>query len=364
MSFKNLFKYEPQKEYNFTIEPTNQVPNAKLEETENSKTLNKNIDKNLDYMKNTYSSEINSDIVIRNFILIADNKEYKAFIIYIDGMVDSNLINDFVLNPLMLRNGNVYNPSTLQDKLPHKLTIKKLKKPNLSEYIYNHLIPQNSVTKQTEYSEIASGINSGNCALFVDTLDVAYDIDVKGFKQRGVEKPENENIIKGPQEAFVENIRTNTALLRRFTNNENLVIENIAVGNISQTKCGLCYMKNIVNKDLINEAKFRLKNLSIDTLLSTGQLEQLIQDDNYSGIPQILSTERPDKCVKALMQGRAVILVNGNPYALIIPSVITDFLSSPEDANLKPLFANFLRLIRFIALLITLLLPRNVCCSN
>ena len=116
-------------------------------------------------------------------------------------------------------------------------------------------------------------------------------------------------------------------------------------------------MKNIANGDLIAEAKFRLNNISIDSLISSGELEQLIQDDSSAGIPQILSTERPDKCVKAMYQGRAVILVNGNPYALIIPSVMTDFLASPEDSNLIPLFANFLKFIRLIAVLITLLLP-------
>lgn len=75
------------------------------------------------------------------------------------------------------------------------------------------------------------------------------------------------------------------------------------------------------------------------------------------GIPQVLSTERPDKCAKHLFQGRVVILVNGNPYALILPAVLIDFLSSPEDSNIKVLFANFLKCIRFLAFFITLLLP-------
>ena len=104
-------------------------------------------------------------------------------------------------------------------------------------------------------------------------------------------------------------------------------------------------MQNIANGDLIAEAKYRLNNLSIDALISSGELEQLIQDGNSAGIPQVLSTERPDKCVKAMYQGRAVILINGNPYALIIPSVMTDFLASPEDSKLIPLFANFLKFI-------------------
>lgn len=358
MSIKTLFQYTPQKEYNFTIQETENASTQELKNDEIKQTIYNSIDQNLDYVKSKYNTLINSDIIVRDFSLIAKNKEYRAFLLYIDGMADSDLINHFILNPLMLRNrNNTFDGTITQEDDQNKITVKKIKKMDLKTYIYNSLIPQNSITEQTEFSEIFSGVNSGNCALFVDTLNIAFDLDVKGFKQRSVDKPSIENVIKGPQEAFVENIRTNTSLLRRAVNNQNLIIENISVGNISQTKCALCYMQNITNGDLVSEAKYRLNNLSVDAIISSGQLEQLIQDDNVSGIPQILSTERPDKCVKAIMQGRIVILVNGNPYALIIPAVFTNFLSSPEDSNLKPLFANFLKVIRFLALLVTLFLP-------
>lgn len=124
-------------------------------------------------------------------------------------------------------------------------------------------MPQNSVNKVEDFEAVCSGINMGNCLLFIDTLNIAFDIDVKKYNSRGVDKPENEVIIKGPQESFIENIRTNTSLLRKIVNNENLIIENIPVGNISKTKCGVCYMKNIANSDLVGEVKFRLSNLSI-----------------------------------------------------------------------------------------------------
>lgn len=180
---------------------------------------------------------------------------------------------------------------------------------------------------------------------------------MKGFKQRSVDSPNNEIIIKGPQEAFVENIRTNTSLIRRIINNENLIIENVEVGKLTKTRCAVCYIQDITNSDLVNEVKFRLNNLEIDSLLSAGELEQLIIDSNALGIPQILSTERPDKASKYLLNGRVVILVNGNPYALIMPGLLLDFLTSPEDTNLKTSFGNFLRFLRVLATFITLLLP-------
>lgn len=197
----------------------------------------------------------------------------------------------------------------------------------------------------------------GNCALFVDTLDIAFDIEVKGFKERNIDSPNNEIIIKGPQEAFVENIRTNTSLIRRIVNNENLIIESIEVGKVTKTKCAVCYMQNITNSDLVNEVKYRLNNLEVDSLLSAGELEQLIVDSNVLGIPQILATERPDKATKYLLRGRVIVIVNGTPYGLIMPAVLTDFLTSSEDTNLKVSFANFLRGLRFLSAFITLLLP-------
>ena len=225
-------------------------------------------------------------------------------------------------------------------------------------------MPQNNLKKSKAFSEIIEGVNSGNCALFVDTINTAFNIDVKGFKQRSVDTPNNEVIINGPQEAFVESIRTNTSLLRRIINNENLTIENLSVGNISQTSVAVCYMRNIANTSLVNEVKYRISNLELDSVLSTGELEQLIQDDEKFDIPTLLDTERPDKCAKFLMQGRIVLLINGNPYAIVVPAVLIDFLSSPEDTNLKVIFANFLRILRGLAFFITLLAPRNIHRSN
>ena len=367
MNFKSLFKYEPNPDYDFNIQ---QAENASVQNLNNEKIEQKvysDINKNLEFLQSKYNTLINSDIVIRNFSVICKNKEYRAFLIYIDGMSDSVSINDFILKPLMLRSKNNTFDENSNNKLSrNNIIAKKMQKitptqdkttSSLPQYIFDRLIPNNNISEQSEFSKIISDINSGNCVLFIDTIDIAFDVDAKGLKQRNVDKPSIENVIKGPQEAFVENIRNNTALLRRVVNNQNLIIENIEVGEISQTKCALCYMQNIANGDLVAEAKFRLNNLAIDSLLSSGELEQLIQDDTVSGIPQILSTERPDKCVKAMYQGRVVILVNGNPYALIVPSVLTDFLASPEDSNLNPLFTNFLKFIRFIAFMITLLLP-------
>ena len=352
MNIKDLFSYKPKPGYSFELESVGN--NLKSLEDAPKQKVASNIELNLKYIQSKYKTDINSDILIRNFSLIAQNKTYKAFLIYIDGMVDSKIINDFVLEPLMLRSySNTYNKNInqLTSENSNKISVKKASKFNLENYIYESLIPQNNLTKKNELNSLVESVNSGDCILFIDTLEIAFDIDVKGFKQRSVNTPQNENIINGPQEAFVENIRVNTSLLRRILNNENLIIENMQVGEISKTKVAICYMQNIVNPELIKEIKYRISNLKLDSLISSGQLAQLIEENESIDIPTLLETERPDKCAKFLMQGRAVILVNGNPYAIIAPAVLIDFLSSPEDTNLKTLFANFLKILRILVLL-------------
>lgn len=322
------------------------------------------IDKNLDFLKYKYNALICNDVIIREFSLLAQNIEYKAFVMYIDGMVDSPVINEFILSPLMMRNrANIFDDKQkkfVSEEMIDNVTLKNFKKSkekNLVDFIYNSLIPQNSVDKVTDFSDVYSAINMGNCMLFVDSLDTAFNLDVKGFKQRNIDSPSNEVVVRGSQEAFVENIRTNTSMIRRLVNNENLVIETLTVGQITKTQVSIGYIKSLANEDLVAEVRYRINNLSVDYLISSGQLEQLIQDSPESLFPQMVATERPDKVSNFLLEGRVIIIVNGSPYVLVAPGVFVDFITSPEDLNLKYQFSNMQKLIRLIAIFLSLLLP-------
>lgn len=322
------------------------------------------IDKNLDFLKYKYNALICNDVIIREFSLLAQNIEYQAFVMYIDGMVDSPVINEFILSPLMMRNrANIFDDKQKKFVSEEKIdnvtlkNFKKSKEKNLVDFIYNSLIPQNSVAKVTDFSDVYSAINMGNCMLFVDSLDTAFNLDVKGFKQRNIDSPSNEVVVRGSQEAFVENIRTNTSMIRRLVNNENLVMETLTVGQITKTQVSIGYIKSLANEDLVAEVRYRINNLSVDYLISSGQLEQLIQDSPESLFPQMVATERPDKVSNFLLEGRVIIIVNGSPYVLVAPGVFVDFITSPEDLNLKYQFSNMQKLIRLLAIFLSLLLP-------
>ena len=363
---KKYFEPSFHNQYHFNLSDSNEeesnntkdssIP-AQIQETEklsDVKDIFPSLEVCLEYVKVKYNSLINSDIIIREFTLSARNRQYKAFLFFIDGMVDSQIINNNVLYALMLRNrANIFDGDENQiisEGVTNNITVKRVKKFNLENYIMDSLLPQNNVEKVSTFSEAFTGVNMGNCLLFVDTLPIAFNIDVKGSAN-------NEIIIQGPQEAFVENLRTNTSLLRRTVNNENLVIENVSVGALSKTICAICYIKNIANSDLVAEVKYRINNLAIDTLLSSGELEQLIEEDQKCSAPQIMLTERPDKATKYLYSGRVIVIVNGNPYVLVMPITLIDFIASPEDSNLKFQFTNFLKFLRLLAIGITLLLP-------
>lgn len=375
-SIKKIFTFTDDKHHLFRYDTTSSTHNSDSNNDSNSneldntdtitKKLSTSISENQKYLEKVYSTKLSTDIVIRNFNVLAQNVRYKAFLIFIDGMVDSNLINDFILQPLMLRN-NANSYDGKQKKLVSEDIInnvkiknyenKKISKSNLTSFVYDNLLPQNSVKKIEEFSDVFSGVNMGNCVLFIDTVEEAYDIDVKGFKQRSIEAPTNEVVVRGSQESFVENLRTNTSILRRLINNENLVLESIKVGKVTKTNVCIGYIKGITNKKLVAEVRYRINNLDIDYLISSGQLEQLIQDKPNSIYPQIIATERPDKVVNYLFDGRVCVLVNGSPYALVLPGVFVDFLSSPEDLNLKYQFANLGKIIRLFSLLLSILLP-------
>lgn len=352
-----LFSFDPSTHYNYNLSET-QISNNEQEHKITQK-VSKYLQENLTYLTVKYNALINSDIVIRKFTLNGKGKQYNAALIYIDGMVNSDIVNHYVLNPLMHKN------QTNTEKSTETLIINKntdlnfhtTQTPELQNIIYNSLISQNSIKTESQFSNIIPEINAGFTCLLVDTLDQAFCVEAKGYETRSISKPENEIVVRGSQEAFVENIRTNTSMIRRIINNENLVIEQLSLGKVTKTTVSFCYMKNIANEDLVNEVRFRLSNIDIDSIINSGTIEQLIQDSSSILFPQTFATERCDRACNNILEGRIVILVNGNPYALIVPAILIDFITSPEDTNLKHQYGNLIRVIRSIAFFVAMFMP-------
>ncbi len=352
-----LFSFDPSTHYNYNLSET-QISNNEQEHKITQK-VSKYLQENLTYLTVKYNALINSDIIIRKFTLNGKGKQYNAALVYIDGMVNSDIVNHYVLNPLMHKN------QTNTEKTSETLIINKntdlnfhtTQTPELQNIIYNSLISQNSIKAESQFSNIIPEINAGFTCVLVDTLDQAFCVEAKGYETRSISKPENEIVVRGSQEAFVENIRTNTSMIRRIINNENLVIEQLSLGKVTKTTVSFCYMKNIANEDLVNEVRFRLSNIDIDSIINSGTIEQLIQDSSSILFPQTFATERCDRACNNILEGRIVILVDGNPYALIVPAILIDFITSPEDINLRHQYGNLIRVIRSIAFFVAMFMP-------
>ena len=164
----HLFTWAPENDYQFYLpEESSTEPISKPTKEVEKQSIFPSVAVNLEYVKTAYNTMLNSDIIIREFSILARNRQYKAFLLFIDGMVNSAMINDFVLKPLMLKNSaNSFDGEQeriISEAVTNNITVRKIKKFDIVSYITSCLLPQNSVKQVKTFSEAFSGVNSGNC---------------------------------------------------------------------------------------------------------------------------------------------------------------------------------------------------------
>ncbi|MDI6604741.1 MAG: spore germination protein [Thermoanaerobacteraceae bacterium] len=299
------------------------------------------IDENLKYIKEKLKD---CDDVIYRDIWVGEKQQYKMSLIYVDGLVDKQLINDHVMHSLML------------DARQAKPSVEELK-GNLYEVIKKATITGGDIKEIDDLDKCITSILSGDTALFFDGYPKIVIISSKGWQMRSVMPPETEMVVRGAREGFTETIRVNTALVRRWIRDPEFKIKQMQIGKRSKTDVAVLYIDDIVNKDLLNEVIKRLKEIVIDGVIESGYIEQLIEEDWHSPFPQILNTERPDKVAASVLEGRIAILVDNSPFALIIPTAFATLFQSPEDYFERWMIASLLRILRFTAALVALLAP-------
>lgn len=299
------------------------------------------IELNKKLMKTAYDIPKNSDMLYREFNITAKDKKLKAFMVFIDGMTDRKVISDNILQPLMLLS-NIDIKEDIEDE---------------GEYIFNRLLPYNQLKTVDNYKDVVSNINFGGCAIFIEGIKYVYMADTKFWEHRTVGSPKTETVIRGSQESFNEQIRANTALLRKILKDKELIVCNESVGKRSNTPCAVMYIKDIANESLVHEVLKRVKSIKVDFIFDSGELEQLIEDRTFLAAPQIFATERPDKVAAMLAQGNVAVILDGSPFVLVMPATVTEFLHTTEDTNIRFPYVNFIRIIRIIGVIVALLLP-------
>lgn len=332
---KNLEKQQTELEPILLTYDTNKSDLKKRE-------LSFSIEENEKIIKELYYVEINKDIVIRHFI-IPGVKPVKAMLVFMDGMIDKELINLAVLQPLMLL-----------DKEKQAL---QGDSDNLLKQLISLFLPSNQTQEVDNFGKVSAGLNTGDTALFLDGVNQAVLIETKGYEHRSVGKPDIEQSVRGSQVAFSEALRVNTGLIRTMMPSNDLVTEIFEIGERIPTKCAIMYLKSVANPKLIGEIKRRVLNIKTDYISDMGVLEQFIEDHPSIALPQMLSTERPDRTVAALSEGRVALLLNGTPFAHVVPVTFFTFFHSAEDFSLKVPIGSVSRLLRLIGTLLAVILP-------
>ncbi|KEH91550.1 spore germination protein [Clostridium botulinum] len=282
---------------------------------------------------------IEPQVVVKE-IIIGKTKKIPAYVIYVDGEADKNLINKTVLNPLMLE---VNEELELEEDLP--------------DYLCKRYIPSSDTKVTTDLDELSKGIRTGNTGIIIDYLKSYIIVSSVGGQHRGISDSINEYSVKGTRESFVENIQTNISIMTRRIKEQGLTIENFKVGKRSQTDLAIMYIKDLVNEDALNTLKQRLNKIDIDSINSNGVLEQFIEGETYSIFPQVFNTERPDIVEANLMEGRIAVILSGVSQVITVPALFVEFFHGVEDYTQRFWVANFTRILRFLSILVIVTLP-------
>ncbi|WP_077618437.1 spore germination protein [Bacillus sinesaloumensis] len=205
--------------------------------------------------------------------------------------------------------------------------------------------------------EIEEKLFSGEILVFSHDMRDLFFIPVSKFPKRSPEETNLESSVRGPRDGFVENISDNMALIRQRLKTSSLKCIEYSIGERSRTKVVLHYIDDIIHPSLLEEVKKRIESIHVDILVSSYLLEERLFDNTFSLFPLMDHSGRPDFAVRALTQGRFVILVDGNPSCLIGPTSFNQTLFSPEDMHESFYYISVVRLFRFFALLITIFLP-------
>lgn len=274
------------------------------------------------------------DVIFR---LVTGPKESMFFLAMIDGLTDTKQVES-----LLLKQGQLY----------HLLQCGKVTSP-----LMENLLPPGEVKQTETLQEAIEGVLAGQVALLYSQENKPYLISMRSFPDRSITESEKETVVRGPRDAFVENLRKNTALVRRRIKSTSLCIESVTIGEISRTKVSLLYLKGSAKKEDVQNLKKRLENCPLRFLSGSGQLEQLLEDHPLSIYPQIENSERPDRIAQGLSDGHIALLVDGSPSALLMPVVFANFFVSPEDSYQHFAISSLYKIIRYLAMLLSLYLP-------
>jgi spore germination protein KA len=282
---------------------------------------------------------VQSPMVVKHFYIGMD-QPLEAAIIYVNGLANKDIIDRDVLNPLMIH---------IEENLTGKASI--------GDYLCKRYISMSNTLVETDLNVVLQYLKRGKTAILINGALEVIIADTTGGTQRAIMEPMNETASKGPRDGFVENLETNISLVRRKVKDNNLTIELFNIGRRLQSDVAMIYLDDIVDKQVLEELRKRIESVDVDAILAVGTLEQYIEDYTYTVFPQSFSTERPDRAIANMLEGRIIVIIEGTPMVLTYPAIFMQFFQAVEDYTQRTVVSSFVRLLRIIAAIIVVTLP-------
>lgn len=298
--------------------------------------LDTDIELNLNRIREVVSPS--NDIVIREFTICPLG--VKAALIFVEGMSDRERISQDILAQLIS---------------PIQATTCRTEDSDLGSI--RKRLTTASLETETEMERIIQRILSGATILFVDNNAAALSIDNRKLESRQVSEPISETTIRGPRDGFTEDLNVNISLLRRRLTNPNFIVKKFKVGERSKLSVAVVYFRGITNPSIASQVQQRIQSIKVDVLGSAAMVENLIDDHPFSPFPTIYATERPDKIIAGMMDGKAAIIVDGSPFVLLAPATLNDYMQAGDDYYENWIVTSLLRLTRYISAFFAMVTP-------
>lgn len=278
-----------------------------------------NIEENEELIRKIFST---SDIRKKSLII---NKK-QAFLFYLTGLVDEQKIDSFVNNI-----------SAGSDEL--------------------ELFMSNNAVRSNKIIDIEKSILAGKSILFLENEPSAFIYSTENLMQRPFSPPTIDNSLKGTKISFVETYQTNIALLRQYITTSSFRTYQTEIGSYNKRTVSIAYIDGVVDQELLSSIQKKVSEIKEDSILNVNQLAQLMERNAFSPFPQLLTTERPDEAASALLKGRVILILDRSAEVIVLPSNFLSFFQSIDDYSSRTLVGSFNRILRVVALCITLFLP-------
>ena len=297
--------------------------------------LTKNISENQATLAEILPVGKSTDLLVRSF----DFGGREAMLYYLDGFLNDIVMERMVSKLISLKKEQVQKAKDMQD-------------------FVRRFITYTEVDIYTKTDDVITQHLAGKSVFIVDGFEGAIVLDLRDYPARGVQEPEKERVMRGSRDGFVETVIFNAALIRRRIRDPKLIVEIVQVGDRSRTDVAIVYIEDLVKKDDLSIIRNKVKGIKVQslTLNLESMAECLIEHRWYNPFPKVRYTERPDSASAAILEGNIILLVDNAPSAMILPTSILDFLQEPNDFYFPPVTGSYIRAVRNLTFLFTLIL--------